>query len=352
MQEKKRIITCSDGTWNRPNEIDKKTKKPVQTNVQKIFDKICLRDTGPSQMLQIRYYDEGIGAKGKWWKRIFDGATGEGIDENILDVYKFIAWNYEAGDEIYLFGFSRGAYTARSVAGLIKKCGLIRKNDLNLIAEAYTLYRNRKEKPSGPVATKFREDNSHKKVNIKFIGVWDTVGSRGIPLRSFQWYNRMQYSFHDTRLSNLVEYAYHALAIDERRGNFKPAMWDLDLNSPPTDFKQVLEQRWFAGVHSNVGGGYPDECLSNIALEWLMKKAEATGLAFEANWKDALKRPEKPGKLENSRKGIFRLTGAYDRPIDSLENVDESVHERIKLDAKYRPKFVIDLINKAKQESV
>jgi uncharacterized protein (DUF2235 family) len=335
----KRIITCSDGTWNKPNAVDKHGN-PVQTNVQKIFDKIALR--GPDNTLQIRYYDEGIGAQGRWWKRIFDGATGEGIDENILDAYKFIVWNYEPGDEIYLFGFSRGAYTARSVAGLIKKCGIIKKNDLNLISTAYALYRDKKKKPGGPDATRFREEYSHNNVEIKFIGVWDTVGARGIPLRWFQWYNDMKYSFYDTRLSDLIHYAYHALAIDERRGNFKPALWD-PCNSP-MKFQQILEQRWFAGVHSNVGGGYPDEALSNIALEWLMRKAEGTKLAFYPDWQKLLQRPPKPGVLEDSRKWYFRLTPAHDRPIASLDLVDESVHERMRIDPTYRPKKVLELM--------
>lgn len=334
----KRIITCSDGTWNRPNTVD--NGKPVQTNVQKIFDKISLR--GPDNTLQIRYYDEGIGAQGNWWKRIFDGATGKGIDDNILDAYKFIVWNYEPGDEIYLFGFSRGAYTARSLAGLIRKCGIIKKNDLNLINEAYKLYRDKSQAPDQNVATAFRSKYSYEVTHIKFIGVWDTVGSLGIPLRWFQWYNRRKYSFYDTTLSSIVEHAYHAVAIDERRGNFKPTLWTPSKNKSP-EFKQVLEQRWFAGVHSNVGGGYPNEGLSNIALRWIMQKADDIGMAFEPKWKEAAP-VEKPWTLVNSRSLIFRLTPSYIREISSLADIDESVHERMKEDPTYVPENVLKLM--------
>ena len=125
----KRIISCSDGTWNKPNSND--DGKPVRTNVQKIFDYVVKYGMRNGERIeQIKNYDEGVGAAGNMFTRMFDGATGKGLDENILQAYKFVSWNYEEGDEIFLFGFSRGAYTARSLAGLIRKCGIIIKNDL------------------------------------------------------------------------------------------------------------------------------------------------------------------------------------------------------------------------------
>jgi uncharacterized protein (DUF2235 family) len=259
----KRIITCSDGTWNKPNATE--NGKPIQTNVQRIFDLVEKRDP-VKDITQIKYYDEGIGAQGNVLTRMLNGATGKGIDNNIQDIYKFICWNYEPGDEIYLFGFSRGAYTARSLAGLIRKSGIIKGNDLNKVAEAYKLYRDKEHKPSSPVATDFRKSNSYDVACIKFIGVWDTVGSLGIPLNAFQWYNKSRYTFYDTTLSSIVEHAYHALAVDEQRKTFIPALWVKSDNTASRDFKQVLEQRWFAGVHSNVGGGYDDSCLSAMAV--------------------------------------------------------------------------------------
>jgi uncharacterized protein (DUF2235 family) len=334
----KRLITCSDGTWNKPNSVD--NGSAVQTNVQKIFDKILLRDA--NNTLQIKYYDEGVGAEGNRFERIFDGATGKGIDENILDAYKFITWNYEPGDEIYLFGFSRGAYTARSLAGLIRKCGIIKKNDLDLIGKAYNLYRNKDVAPKDTPATSFRQANSYDVTHIKFIGVWDTVGALGVPLKWFQW-DKKKYKFHDTTLSSIVQYAYHALAIDEQRGNFKPALWKQSM-SKSKDFEQTMEQRWFAGAHSNVGGGYPNAGLSNIALTWMMEKAEGTGLAFEDGWRNVIP-VNKPWDLVNSRdKWYYKLTKKYEREITSLADIDSSVRDRMNEDPKYQPQNVLKLM--------
>jgi len=297
----KRIITCSDGTWNRPNILVE--GKPVRTNVQKIFDLVEKKDP-VKNVSQIKYYDQGIGAQGSLLTRMLDGATGKGIDDNICDAYKFICWNYEPGDEIFLFGFSRGAYTARSLGGLIRKCGIIKINDLNLIADAYELYRDKNYGPNSDEAVSFRKRNSYDVSSIKYIGVWDTVGSLGIPLNLFQWYNKKRYTFYDTALSSIVEYAYHAVAVDEKRKNFQPAWWIRSGNTEAKEFKQVLEQRWFPGVHSNVGGGYPDFGLSDLALKWLFEKAQSAGLYLSASFSENFK-GDCCGKLYNSSKGIF-----------------------------------------------
>lgn len=335
----KRIITCSDGTWNKPNVIE--DGKTVRTNVQKIFDYIETRDASGKQ--QIKFYDEGIGAEGNAFTRMFNGATGSGIDENILDIYKFIVWNYEQGDdfadEIFLFGFSRGAYTARSLAGLIRKCGILKKNDLGLFAKAYQLYRNRDAGPESDLAKAFRKENSFEASTIKFIGVWDTVGALGIPLHAFQWINAKKYTFYDTALSSIIENAYHAVAVDEKRSNFKPTLWTKSTNPTVRDFQQVLEQRWFAGVHSNVGGGYPDEELADITLRWMIEKAKQAGLAFDEDKIHNDVRPNVKGTLYNNRTGVFALTSAEDRTVsDGI--VDESVYERIEAVPDYKPKNI------------
>jgi len=325
----KRIITCSDGTWNKPNTD--------RTNVQIIFDMIEKRDA-LHDVTQIKYYDEGVGAEGNALIRLFDGVTGAGIDDNIQDAYKFICWNYEPGDEIYLFGFSRGAYTVRSLVGLIRNCGIIKVNDLDLIGQAYKLYRDKKNEPESEKAKEFRRVNSYDIFSIKFIGVWDTVGALGIPFNLFQWSARSRYSFHDTALSSIIEYAYHALAIDETRSNFVPTLWERSKNKARS-FEQVLEQRWFAGVHSNVGGGYPDSGLSDIALKWLFEKAEQVGLCFDKQFKDIKGNIE--GTLYDSRGGIFSLFPKKVRKIevDNIESfIDDSVYERMKrLGDKYKP---------------
>lgn len=330
----KRIITCSDGTWNKPNSIE--DGKPIRTNVQKIFDLIRKRDN--NGILQIKYYDKGVGAEGNWFTRTFDGATGKGIDGNIMDAYKFIVWNYEPGDDIYLFGFSRGAYTARSLAGLIRKSGVLKKNDLNLLDHAYHLYRNHKDGPDSDVAKDFRLKNSFDVSHIKFIGVWDTVGALGIPLHTFQWINKRKYSFYDTTLSSIIEHAYHAISIDEKRGNFVPTLWEKSSNKA-RDFEQILEQRWFAGVHSNVGGGYPDECLADIALKWLIDKSASVGLCFDADRMEAEIKGKVDGVLYKSTTGIFALLPKHERII-STGIVDESVYERMKKVPDYKPRNV------------
>jgi uncharacterized protein (DUF2235 family) len=333
----KRIITCSDGTWNRPNELE--DGKAVKTNVQKIFDFIEKKDP-VKNITQIKYYDEGIGAQGNLLTRMLNGATGKGIDDNIKDIYKFICWNYEPGDEIYIFGFSRGAYTARSLAGLIRKCGIIKVNDLNLINNAYELYRDKDNGPQTGIAVDFRKLNSHEVSSVKFIGVWDTVGALGIPLNIFQWYNKKRYAFYDTALSSIVEYAYHALAVDEKRKTFVPALWVKSQNNETREFKQVLEQRWFAGVHSNVGGGYPDTCLSDIALKWLFEKASDAGLYMDNRFRNSFVE-NCTARLYNSSSGIFSLLPKKDREIivDDIESfVDDSVYKRMEQMGKdYQP---------------
>jgi uncharacterized protein (DUF2235 family) len=309
--------------------------------VQKIFDCILKRDAGGVR--QIKFYDEGVGAQGSFITRLLNGATGNGIDENILDIYKFIVWNYEHEDddedEIYLFGFSRGAYTARSLGGLIRKCGIIRKNDLNLIGEAYKLYRDKEAGPESDKLKKFRADNSYEVSKIKFIGVWDTVGARGIPLNIFQWYNRKRYSFYDTTLSSTVQYAYHAVAVDERRGNFEPTLWTRSDNKTERGFSQTLEQKWFAGVHSNVGGGYADERLSDITLKWMIDNARATGIALDEESVVQNVHPDVMGKVYNSKSGIFAWLPGHDRKVDEA-NTDDTVYEKIDKDPKYKPENV------------
>ncbi len=336
----KRIITCSDGTWNKPNDFY--NGKGLTTNVQQIFEGICNSDD--QQIHQIKYYDEGVGAEGSWLSRRLDGATGKGIDENILSAYKFILWNYEPGDELYLFGFSRGAYTARSLAGLIRNCGILKNNDLSLIKEAYRIYRNRNPvtDPNSQEAIDFKQKYSYyENLRIKFIGVWDTVGALGIPSRWFQWYNNKKYQFHDTTLSSITDFAYQALAIDEKRSNFTPTFWEKSDKVMRGEVGQVMEQVWFPGVHSNIGGGYPDQGLSDITLNWMVNKAKQTGLGFEKKYLEAQVKQNVAGKLYNSKVFPFSLLPDYVRPVcknpKANEFVDRAAFDRMKIIPGYRP---------------
>ncbi|MGZ3945839.1 MAG: phospholipase effector Tle1 domain-containing protein, partial [Mucilaginibacter sp.] len=200
----------------------------------------------------------------------------------------------------------------------------------------------------GEEAKLFRKKYSHPLERIKFIGVWDTVGSLGIPVRGFQWLNK-KYQFHDTTLSSLIENAYQALAIDERRSNFKPTLWTKSDKVTDGDVPQVMEQSWFTGVHSNVGGGYPDMGLSDITLEWMINNAKTKGLGFDEEYINTQLKPNFRGTQYNSKTGIFEFLPDYIRPVMKTENADEqvnnSVFERMRAMPGYRPENIINPVS-------
>ncbi|HEX6041474.1 DUF2235 domain-containing protein, partial [Longimicrobium sp.] len=197
----RRLIVCADGTW----QSDDKSGGHSITNVVKIRDAIAPRDRNGVE--QIVFYDRGVGV-GNWWSRVFGGAFGEGLSQNVRDCYAFLARTYQPGDELFFFGFSRGAFTVRSLAGLVRKCGILPVDDARQIKEAYEFYRKRGEKyhPAGPLATEFRRTHQSRETNIKCVGVWDTVGSLGVPTGGpIGMFTRNRYGFHDVRLSSAVE---------------------------------------------------------------------------------------------------------------------------------------------------
>jgi len=324
----KRIIICSDGTWNTPDQ--KQGDKYNPTNVVKTARAIA--PVGKDGIPQVVFYDWGIGADQWGLDRLTGGAFGTGLDKNIEDAYRFLMHNYKEGDEIFLFGFSRGAYTVRSLVGLIRNSGLLKKIFADKFEEAYNLYRN-DEKPDSPKIQKFRKKYSQE-VEIKFIGVWDTVGARGIPIYGLKWLRKRfksigwvkrRYEFHDVELSRIVKNAFHALAIDEKRKPFTPTLWK---NKPKEG--QKIEQVWFCGVHGDVGGGYVDCRLGDITFMWMKEKAEECRLAFEEEYIKKVIHPDIRGKLHNSFKGVLKLLGSYIRPIGkySTEFLHPSVIER------------------------
>lgn len=380
----KKIIVCCDGTWNKPGNKDR--GKIVKTNVQKIYEAIS---SSNGAMNQVKYYGQGVGTGFSFRDHFLGGGTGLGIDSNIIDAYKFLMWNYEPGDEIYLFGFSRGAYTVRSLAGFIRNCGIMQPGYLHLMEEAYHLYRDRTvlTHPDGDLMKAFKRSYGidRQETFIKFLGVWDTVGALGIPLKWFDILNK-KYQFHDVKISSQINYAYHALAVDERRGIFTPTLWEVSTNATnPTTTSlagngifrpaevgshtesvpklQVSEQVWFPGVHSNIGGGYCDAGLSDAALQWMMEKAHDTGLAFDPEYSTYIQ-PKSTGELRNSALGIYRLLKKITRPINNgiairideetgqrkIEKVirNESIHytcfERGHTDTKYKPRNVSDAV--------
>ena len=340
----KRIITCSDGTWNKHGSTDRGAI--VETNVEKMYNCICSSGTDATgnTVQQCKVYDEGVGTGYTLKDKILGGATGAGIDKNIKDMYSFIVLNYERDDEIYLFGFSRGAYTARSIAGLIRNCGVLKPEFFHLINKAYDLYRDRNDYtvPSSDLMIAFRRNYCYEDITrIKFIGVWDTVGSLGIPLPWYKMQNQNKYKFHDVTLSSTVDNAYHALAIDDKRKLFIPTLWEKSKSVKDSkDHIQKMEQRWFVGVHSNVGGGYADCGLSDIALMWLIEKAKDVGLCFDEKCLEAIK-PNCNGELRNSYDWKYWFWRPMWRKIELNGNnqvIDDSVWKRYNSDKKYRPK--------------
>jgi len=273
----KRLVICCDGTWNEPDqEVDDNPADETEpTNVLKVVRGLAPVDD--EQVPQVVFYDTGVGTQGLADKYV-GGGLGSGLSEKIQQAYRFIANNYREGDELFLFGFSRGAYTVRSLAGFIGVAGLLKKENLRLLPEAYALYRLCPERRDGAIVQKRlneADEPSRRPVPIKFIGVWDTVGALGAPTPTLGRLTRKWVSFHDTQLGDNVENAYHALAVDERRRPFQPDLW----TGAPTE-NQTVQQVWFAGVHSNIGGGYRDCGLSNIALAWLADRAASNDLEF------------------------------------------------------------------------
>jgi uncharacterized protein (DUF2235 family) len=283
------------------------------------------------------FYDRGIGTA-NLWDRVTGGAFGHGVTRNIEDAYRFLMHNYEPGDEIYLFGFSRGAYTVRSTAGLLRNSGLLKKDHADRFREAMESYRS-PSTPTDPESEAFRSRHSYE-VTIKFMGVWDTVGALGIPITRLNRLTRRRHEFHDVKLSRSIENAFHALAIDERRMSFQPTLW---VRQPhPT---QRVEQVWFAGVHSNVGGGYQDSSLSDLALAWMLSRAEECDLALDDEYVRSTVHAAYDGRLFDSRRGVFRYLGQHLRPIgrNEEESVDPSAEQRLN-DARlgYQPRNLLD----------
>jgi uncharacterized protein (DUF2235 family) len=348
----KRIVLCCDGTWNRADQ--ESNGVPCPTNVVKLGYRVAKRDA--QGVSQIVYYDQGVGT-GNIVDRLSGGAFGEGLEQNIHDAYRFLVANYETGDELYLFGFSRGAFTARSIVGMVRKCGILGRAHVKHYRETLELYRNG-ESPGDRGPTDFRKSYclyGAADIDVRCIGVWDTVGALGIPLRGLRWLTRRDHQFHDTELSGAVKNAYHALAIDEHRGSFAPAVWDYKPKA-----WQHIEQVWFCGAHSDVGGGYAEQNLSDIPLQWMIDKARSAGLAFdqEAIAANPL-RPDPLGPSHNSKTGFYNVAPDFHRAIgrsrkggdgrahdDPTQSLHPSVLERWDRDESYRPKALIEYLKR------
>lgn len=341
----KNIILCSDGTGNT-------AIKNRGTNVFKMFESIDLNGhrKDPNLDPQVAFYDDGVGTESFLPLKLLGGAFGFGLAENVRNLYMDLVRVYDPGDRIYLFGFSRGAFTVRTVAGLIAKCGVLDRNKLPAtnalragVRKAYSTYRKSYRTPLGQLLHDRRKDdddiqsfkNAHSlagDVRIRFIGVWDTVDAVGGPFRSADVINAVfhRFKFPDHRLSDKVDRAVHALSIDEERADFAPVLWEANPN---------IEQVWFAGVHSNVGGGYPKQGMSLVTLDWMMQKASDNGVRILADdRKYYAEHGNVHDKLYNPRAGLGAFYRSKPRDMQRLceeqkaallPSVHLSVFERI-----------------------
>lgn len=317
----RRLILCLDGTWNDYED---------HTNVARMHAAIPSLPGAAGERVQLKYYDSGVGSH--LHDRIVGGVGGIGLAENIRQAYRWLVGNYRDGDELYLFGFSRGAYTARSLAGLIQRCGIppppADPTELMALSQrVWRIYRGSRE--DNEEARSFRASES-RVTRIHFLGVWETVGALGTPFID------LIERFHDTRLGGVVSHAYHALAIDEQRPAFEAVLWS---EKPETCL--AMEQRWFPGAHANVGGGYRDDPLPNLSLNWMAARARECGLRLDDEVLqpsgDELLAPIRDSYAEFPLKGLqgsrhYRVIGAMPGEI-----VDPSAYEKMRVDAAYRP---------------
>lgn len=357
----KNIVLCSDGTGNTAG-------KDRGTNVWKVYE---AADTNghrrdPELVRQVAFYDDGVGTEQVKLLKALGGAFGYGLKRNVLDLYQSLCRCYQPGDRIFLFGFSRGAYTVRALAGLIARCGIVATNGRSdrelerLSKRAYACFRKHFRTWQGAKLQQLRgvdaaeeateafrrdfavqhpEHAPEGRAPIRFIGVWDTVDAVGLPLDHLaDFLNNVVYAFRfsDYKLSPLVEMGCHALAIDDERHTFHPVLWD---ESEEEDGSGRIEQVWFAGAHSNVGGGYPKQGMSLVSLDWMMAKAEGQGLRFLAQRRNELGLAQNVhDKLYNSRAGLAVYYRYKVRDIERicrdhgvLPKIHESVLERISL---------------------
>ena len=389
----KRIVICCDGTWNR---LDARH----QTNVARLSEAIPGdggKDAAGRAVAQVVYHLDGVGSGrgtgdlARAADRIFGGAFGWGLDALVIDAYRFLVLNYDPGDRIYLFGFSRGAYCARSLCGLIRRAGILERRRAREIPKAMALYRNmdKEARPDGAAAKAFRARNASHVTTVEgeedwrarwigteegkraadqmhpaptplrlaYLGVWDTVGALGVPqgliARGLARLGvRNRHMFHDTKLSPLLDAARHAIAIDERRNSFAPARWGLDDLRGARSITQTegwerrYLQQWFPGAHCAVGGGGSDETLALGALRWIAEGAGEAGLRLDEGMLEGW---AKEARFNGPINGGVRFRGplaAYyrifsgDRPgIEAFDDISDVARRRW-LYARYRSKLL------------
>ncbi|HEX4019520.1 MAG TPA: DUF2235 domain-containing protein [Acidobacteriaceae bacterium] len=326
----KSIILCADGTWNTPH-ADSPTR--TDTNVRKFY---CALLNEPTQL---KYYDSGVGTDGTPIDHLSGGAMGEGLFQKIQDCYEFLSDVHDPGDRIFLLGFSRGAFTARSTAGMIAAFGVPTVNFDNMtVKRVFEAYREPDPTKKAALKLEFKAAYEMQDVDVCMVGVWDTVGSLGIPGIFFNLLNQKRFGFLDTTLHPCIAHGYHAVCIDERRAQFMPTLWT---NSDGTDRlnDEKVEQVWFPGVHCDVGGSYEDSGLSDVTLSWMMHKAKENGLHFSEDSENAYLIPSPESVLGNAHDEWKLVPWGLPehRCIPAIATMSNTVQIRLDRDADYRP---------------
>lgn len=343
----KRLVICCDGTWQRLYGAS-------LTNVALTARAVAARDTKGNP--QIVYYSAGVGATLSGLS-LWQGMTGDDLDDHLLEAWLFINLNYEPGDQIYLFGFSRGAYTVRSLAGLLRKIGILRREAVDKADEALLIYRDKEIAADSAETERFRSKHCIAwprlttpftsppvDLAIRYLGVWDTVGQLGIPrVLPFSIGVNAEYEFHDTALSRSVQFARHAAAIDEKRAAFAPTLWsNLERFNTPGAPTRVA-QAWFPGDHGGVGGG-TERGLSNCALMWVLEGAENAGLTLAREPGSVISGclaeidPISCAIPKAKRFSMLNLAGSrWRKGLDRIEDAHEAALLRWAANGDYRP---------------
>jgi uncharacterized protein (DUF2235 family) len=331
----KNIVVLCDGTGQEGG-------KGHGTNVYKLFNMLEDRTSR-----QIAFYDPGIGTG---WRKITGNIGGMGISRNIRQCYRFIFENFEAGDQIFLFGFSRGAATVRSLSSFVHYFGILPKSRPKLIKRAYKIYKIRNDEKRKRRADEFVRLHHTMWTRIKFIGCYDTVAALGLPFKFasaiLDGIPGFRHKFHNFTLSESIEHAFQALAIDDERKTFHPVLWDTNI----TDY-QTMRQVWFAGMHTDVGGGYKEQELSDIPLVWLTHMAVLKGLRIYPRHKVEINEDEN-GFMHDSRgrwitklyrrKVRFWPSDREDKPVIHQSVLDRTKNRKNQDSPPYHP-WILDL---------
>ena len=359
----KNIAIFCDGTWQSLGQ-------PFPTNVSRLARSVAPERAATTKnpaTPQVVFYDDGVGVGEGVLNgvvKIVGGGLGEGLDAKIAQAYQFLCLNYAPGDRIFIFGFSRGAYTARSLAGLLRKCWILRRDQIGWVNNAIALYRDRNIGVNDQATLDFKKAHSQQvpalanvsaaadtRGSVRYLGVWDTVGSLGVPKAlPFSSEVNDKYRFHDTDLSSFVERARHAVSIDERRNTFQPTLWSnmdkLNTDSGSSALAPALQpyqQVWFPGTHGGVGGGDDDKGLSLSALCWIAEGAAAAGLTWDKAMLDTYTKTANPiapfPKQKESLADFVVAMGMSDRAgPTNFRDVSEAARIRWRDMKTYRPK--------------